>query len=285
MPYPTEHTINLCGRLLRLDRPIVMGIINATPDSFYSKSRVEASHAISQRADEIVSEGGKIIDIGGCSTRPGFSEVDESEEMSRLRVALSSVRRSQPDIPVSVDTYRCDVARMAVEEYGASMVNDVSRGWCTMPPTPLGPDEVPPMFSMVAQLRVPYVLTSHCSTLSGMISDLALAVSQLRSLGVSDIIADPGFGFGKTLEENYSILSHLEELEALGLPLLVGVSRKSMVTRLLENSAEDALNGTTVLHTAALMSGASILRVHDVRQAVEVCKIVEELKQKRAIPI
>ena len=273
------HTINVSGHLLPLSPPLVMGIINATPDSFYSQSRTQASRDISARADEIIAEGGVMIDVGGCSTRPGFTDVGAEEEMSRLRVALEAVRKAQPDSIVSVDTFRPDVARMAVEEYGVSIINDVARGWGTMSPMPQQSGDLPPMFAMVAKLRVPYVLTSHCGTISDMITDFALAVSLLRGLGVSDIIADPGFGFGKTLDQNYTILAHLSQLKALELPVLAGVSRKSMATRLLGVSPGEALNATTALHTAALLGGACILRVHDVKEAVETCRVVTKLME------
>ena len=273
------RTINVSGKLLPLSRPVVMGIINATPDSFYSQSRTQASRDISARADEIIAEGGVMIDVGGCSTRPGFTDIGEEEEMMRLRAALEAVRQAQPDSIVSVDTFRPDVARMAVEEYGASIINDVAAGWGTMEPHTGQPDELPPMFAMVAKLQVPYVFTSHCGTICDMTADISHAVSLLHGLGVNDIIADPGFGFGKTLDQNYTILAHLSQLKALDLPMLVGVSRKSMATRLLGVTAGEALNATTSLHTAALLGGASILRAHDVREAVETCRVVAKLME------
>ena len=274
------HTITVRGRLLDLSSPVVMGILNVTPDSFYADSRTLSEEAIARRADEIVGQGGAIVDIGAFSTRPGGEEVTQQEEMCRLRLALAVVTRHHPSAIVSVDTFRPDVARMAVEEYGAAMINDVSEGGIT---GVAGVErcekreEVPAMFKMVAELKVPYILMSVKSGLQDMMRSFAEEVGLLRSLGVKDIILDPGFGFGKTLEENYQLLSELDHLRVMGLPLLVGVSRKSMIYRLLGGTPADALNGTTVLHTIALQKGASILRVHDVRAAVETCRIVNQL--------
>jgi dihydropteroate synthase len=276
----SAHTITVRGRLFDLSSPVVMGILNVTPDSFYADSRTFSEEAIARRADEIVGQGGAILDIGAFSTRPGGEEVTQQEEMRRLRLALAVATRRHPDVIVSVDTFRPDVARMAVEEYGAAMINDVSEGGIT---GVAGVErrekreEVPAMFRMVAKLGVPYVLMSVKSRLQEMMKSFAEEVGLLRSLGVKDIILDPGFGFGKTLEENYQLLSELDSLQVMGLPLLVGVSRKSMIYRLLGGSPADALNGTTALHTIALQKGASILRAHDVKAAVEVCRIIKKL--------
>ena len=273
-------TINVNGRLLDLSSPVVMGILNVTPDSFYAASRAVTEEAVALRADEIMQEGGALIDIGAFSTRPGGEEVTQEEEMSRLRLALSVVTKHHPDALVSVDTFRPEVARMAVEEFGVAMVNDVSEGGVTgvagVARTEVR-DTVPAMFKMVAKLGVPYVLMSVKSELHDMLRTFAVEVDMLRSLGVRDIILDPGFGFGKTLEDNYRLMSQLDRLSVMGLPLLVGVSRKSMIYRLLDSRPENALNGTTALHAISLMKGASILRAHDVRAAVETCRIVEEL--------
>ena len=260
-----------------LSTPLVMGILNATPDSFYAASRTQTEHDICARADEIVAEGAAIIDVGAFSTRPGASDVPVEEEMSRLRMALSLVRRSHPDVVVSVDTFRPDVARMAVEEYGVAIVNDISEAGLTgaVKWTPQG--DVPEMFSMVAKLHVPYVLTSQRPSIDTMLPAFAEEVAMLRSVGVADVILDPGFGFGKDLAGNYAVMAGMDRLSALGLPLLVGVSRKSMITRLLACETAEALNATTVLHTVALMKGASILRVHDVREAVEACRVMAEI--------
>lgn len=270
-------SINMGGRLMDLSQPRVMGILNATPDSFYDGSRQQMEADIARRAVEIVEQGGDIIDVGACSTRPGAQVPDEAEEMERLKNALAIIRRELPDALLSVDTFRPDVARMAVEEYGVAMVNDVSEGHCggvvggahqTTETT-----ACPPMFQMVARLRVPYILMSVVGTMEQMLLSFAREVQMLRALGQKDIILDPGFGFGKTLDDNYAVMRQLDRLLTLGLPLLVGVSRKSMIWKLTGSTPAEALNGTTVLHTLALQKGASLLRVHDVREAVETIRI------------
>ena len=276
-----DYTINVRGRLMDLSEPQVMGILNVTPDSFYAGSRKQTEREIAERANEIVEQGGTIIDVGAFSTRPGADEVSEAEEMERLRFALDVVRRELPYTVVSVDTFRPDVARMAVEEFGADIINDVSEGGLTgVANTPLEQtDEAyPPIFRMAAQLRVPYILMSVQPTLREMLLGFSKKVQQLRDLGVKDIILDPGFGFGKSQEQNYQLMSELEKLKVLELPLLVGVSRKSMIYKLLGCTANESLNGTTVINTVALMKGASILRVHDVKETVECVKIFKELK-------
>ncbi len=271
-----NHTINVRGRLVALDKPQVMGILNATPDSFYEGSRKQTERDIAERALQIVDEGGTMIDVGAFSTRPGANEVSEEEELSRLRFALGIVRRELPDAIVSVDTYRPLVARQCVEEWGADMINDVSEGGLTgIVNTPL--KEQYDMFQTIASLRVPYILMSVRSTLREMLLAFAEEIQRLHELGVCDVIIDPGFGFGKTLEQNYQLMKELDKLLVLDLPLLVGVSRKSMIYKLLAGTPSTALNGTTVLHTVALQKGASILRVHDVREAVETVKIVSLL--------
>ena len=261
-----DYTINIHGRLLDLATPQVMGILNVTPDSFYAASRKQTEAEIAQRANQIMAEGGTIIDIGACSTRPGSQPVSEAEEMERLRFGLEVVRRELPDGVVSVDTFRPDVARMAVEEFGAGLVNDVSEGSDRM-------------FRMVCRLRVPYILMSVQPTVRGMLLSFAEKVQQLRDWGAADIILDPGFGFGKTMEENYQVMNELEKLQVMNLPLLVGISRKSMIYRLFGCTPDESLNGTTVLNTISLMKGASILRVHDVKAAVECCKIVGKMER------
>ena len=271
-----NHTINVRGRLVALDKPQVMGILNATPDSFYEGSRKQTERDIAERALQIVDEGGTMIDVGAFSTRPGANEVSEEEELNRLRFALGIVRRELPDAIVSVDTYRPLVARQCMEEWGADMINDVSEGGLTgIVNTPL--KEQYDMFQTIASLRVPYILMSVRSTLREMLLAFAEEIQQLHELGVCDVIIDPGFGFGKTLEQNYQLMKELDKLLVLDLPLLVGVSRKSMIYKLLDGTPSTALNGTTVLHTVALQKGASILRVHDVREAVETIKIVSLL--------
>ncbi|MBR7018010.1 MAG: dihydropteroate synthase [Prevotella sp.] len=275
-----DYTINVNGQLLDLSRPTVMGILNATPDSFFAGSRVQTETEIVNRAQQILAEGGAIIDIGAYSTRPGAMLVDEQEEMARLRFALTVVRREFPDAVLSIDTFRPAVARMAVDEYGASIINDVSGGNCQ---GVFGGEHKEDrcsdkeMFTTVARLGVPYILMSSAPTIREMLLDFAEKVQQLRDLGQKDIILDPGFGFGKTLEQNYELLGDLERLHVMQLPILVGVSRKSMIWKLLGVTPDEALNGTTVIHTVALLKGASILRVHDVREAVETITLTSSL--------
>lgn len=272
-----NYTINVRGRLLDLSEPKVMGILNATPDSFFAGSRRQTEAEIADRANEIMEQGGTIIDVGAFSTRPGADEVSEQEETERLRHALAIVRREQPDAVLSVDTYRPAVARMCVEEFGADIINDVSEGGITgIVNTPIHEEES--MFETVARLRVAYILMSVKSDLYSMIKAFAAEVQQLRDLGMKDVILDPGFGFGKTLEQNYRIMDGMERLHELDLPLLVGISRKSMISRVLQTDASGALNGTTVLNTIALLKGASILRVHDVRECVEAVRIVGSMR-------
>lgn len=271
------YTINVRGRLVDLSRPLVMGILNVTPDSFYQGSRKQTEEEIAQRTNQIIEEGGEMIDVGAFSTRPGAFEVTEEEEMDRLRRALVIVRREQPEAIVSVDTYRPHVARRCVEEWGADIINDVSEGGLTgIVNTPI--HEEGSMFETVARLQVPYILMSVKSNLHDMLIAFAKETQELYALGAKDIILDPGFGFGKTLDENYKIYQHMECLQVLDLPLLVGISRKSMIFKLLGGDPTTSLNGTTVLNTIALQKGASILRVHDVREAVEACKIYERMQ-------
>lgn len=271
------YTINVRGRLVDLSRPLVMGILNVTPDSFYQGSRKQTEIEIAQRTNQIIEEGGEMIDVGAFSTRPGAFEVTEEEEMDRLRRALAIVRRERPEAIVSVDTYRPHVARRCVEEWGADIINDVSEGGLTgIVNTPI--HEEGSMFETVARLQVPYILMSVKSNLHDMLIAFARETQELYALGAKDIILDPGFGFGKTLDENYKIYQHMERLQVLDLPLLVGISRKSMIFKLLGGDPTTSLNGTTVLNTIALQKGASILRVHDVREAVEACKIYERMQ-------
>lgn len=273
--------INVGGSLMDLSTPRVMGILNLTPDSFYAGSRVQTEEAIARRAEQIVAEGGAMIDVGAYSSRSGAADVSAAEEMERLRRGLAVVRRTVPDAVLSVDTFRADVARMCVEEYGVAVVNDISAG-----------EMDADMFRTVARLNVPYVMMHMQGTPQNMQQEprydnllrevflyFARKVQQLRDLGVKDIILDPGFGFGKTLEHNYRLLAHLEEFRVFGLPLLAGVSRKSMIFRLLGITPQESLNGTTVLDTLCLMKGADILRVHDVKEAVETVRIVREVQR------
>ena len=276
-----NYTLNIKGRLLSLEQPQVMGILNCTPDSFFAGSRKQSEKDIAERAHQIVAEGGTIIDVGAFSTRPGAQEVSEEEEMERLRCALPVVRREQPDVAVSVDTYRPDVARMVVEEYGVDIINDVSEGGKTgIVDTPLEPSQskVPAIFAMMGRLKVPYILMSVQGNLKDMLINFSGEVEQLRAEGCKDIILDPGFGFGKTIEENFKLLEEMDKLQALELPLLVGVSRKRMIHQTLGITVDEALNGTTIINTAALLKGASILRVHDVKEAVQAVKLVGVMK-------
>ena len=278
-----EYTINVGGKLMDFSHPKVMGILNVTPDSFYSGSRKQTEMEIADRCNQIIAEGGEIIDVGAFSTRPGAPEVSETEEMERLRGGLSILRREQPDAVVSVDTFRPDVARMAVEEYGVAIVNDVSEGGITgiaNKPLDWKQGEYPEIFKMVARLRAPYILMSVKPDVKQMLMAFAHEVQMLRDLGVKDIILDPGFGFGKTLEENYALMNEMEKLQVLKLPLLVGISRKSMIYKLLGGDPTTSLNGTTVLNTISLLKGADILRVHDVKEAAEAVKIFAELRIK-----
>ena len=278
-----EYTINIKGRPMELGTPQVMGILNVTPDSFYSGSRKQTEEEIANRANQIIAEGGSIIDVGAFSTRPGADEVSEEEEGRRLKFALDIVRREQPDVAISVDTYRPTLARKCIEEWGADIINDVSEGGITgIANVPLQRQETecPEMFRVVGELKVPYILMSVQPTLAMMMKGFAREVQQLRDLGAKDIILDPGFGFGKDLAQNYQIFAEMEKLNVMELPVLVGISRKSMIYKLLGGDATTSLNGTSVLDTVALMKGTSILRVHDVKEAVEAVRIVEAMNKK-----
>ena len=267
-----SFSITVKQQLFDLSSPRVMGILNATPDSFFSGSRMQTEKEIAQRANQIVEEGGTMIDVGAFSTRPGADQVSQEEEIIRLRRVLAVVRKEQPDAVISVDTFRPEVAQMCVEEYGADIINDVSDGGLTgIANVPLQPQpgELPQMFHTVARLGVPYILMSVQPTLRDVLLGFARKVSQLRTLGVKDIILDPGFGFGKSVDQNFVLLNEMEKTKVLDLPLLVGVSRKSMIFKTIGGNADTALNGTTALNAIALMKGANILRVHDVKEAVE----------------
>jgi len=273
------YALNVGGKLLDLSQPQVMGILNVTPDSFYSASRKNTEQEVADRIIAILAEGGSMIDIGAYSSRPGADDITAEEEMDRLRSALRILRNIAADAVVSVDTFRADVARMCVEEYGVQIINDISGGELDAR-----------MFETVASLGVPYILMHmkgnpqtmqqqphYDDLLSEMLRYFGTKVQQLHELGVKDIILDPGFGFAKTLEHNYELMNRLQDLRVLQLPVLVGVSRKSMIYRLLGLTPEEALNGTSVLNTLALLKGASILRVHDVKEAVEVVQIVKKM--------
>ena len=280
----TPLYINVNGRLMDLTEPQVMGILNVTPDSFYAGSRTETEKEIIERLHQMTNEGASIIDMGAYSSRPNAEHITAEEEMNRLRTGLSLVQKYQPEAVVSVDTFRADVAKMCVEEYGVAIINDISAG-----------NMDASMFRTVAQLGVPYIIMHMQGTPQNMQTNphydnllkevflyFAERVQKLRDLGVKDIIIDPGFGFGKTLEHNYELMNHLDEFRIFELPLLVGISRKSMIYKLLGTTPEEALNGTTVLNTLALMKGANILRVHDVKAAKEAITLVEKMKSSQA---
>ena len=265
---PISYTINVRGQLIDLGEPLVMGIMNVTPDSFYANSRVQTAEAIRQRAHQIVAEGAKIIDIGACSTRPGGVVVSAEEEMQRLAFALPIVKEAEPDAILSIDTFHADIVRRTIEEFDADIINDVEEG------------KDPEMFRTVAELGAPYILMSTAANLHDMLIEFSREVQELRDLGQKDIILDPGFGFGKDpVAGNYELLSVMERLQVMELPILVGISRKRMIHQLLGITAAESLNGTTILNTIALLKGANILRVHDVREAVEAVKIVGAMRQ------
>lgn len=279
------HFINFGGSLMDVSIPRVMGILNVTPDSFFSGSRMQTSAQIAERVEQLRNEGADMIDIGACSTRPGAEQPTTDEEVSRLRMGLKVVKDVWPEAILSVDTYRSEVAQMCVEEYGVAMVNDIAAGQM---------DEE--MFPTVARLGVPYVLMHMQGTpqtmqqnphYDNLLKEICLffaeRINRLRQLGVKDIILDPGFGFGKTMEQNYRLLANLHGMRFMELPILFGASRKSMAWKLLNVSPEEALNGTTALNTIALMKGANILRVHDVKEAREAIKIVEKLNENQHI--
>lgn len=276
-----NRTINIKGDLFPLDRPVVMGILNVTPDSFFAGSRKRTETEITTRIEEILAQGGDWIDIGGYSSRPDATPVTADEEMRRLELGLEILRHDYPSVPVSVDTFRADVARYCVEKYGVAMINDISAG-----------ELDPEMFRTVADLQVPYImmhmrgtpqtmasLTDYTDLMDEIMLYFAEKVRQLCLMGVSDLILDPGFGFSKTLEQNYELMAHLREFGIFDLPILVGISRKRMIYQLLGGTPEESLNGTTALHAYALLNGADILRVHDVKEAVEVVRIVQKIKE------
>lgn len=276
------HTLNLRGKLLELREPQIMGILNVTPDSFYSDSRTPDEAHITDRVRQMMDEGADMIDIGGYSSRPGADDVTPEEEMDRLRRGLRIVRKLYPEVPVSVDTFRADVARMCIEEEGADIINDISGGMMDRQ-----------MFRTVARLGVPYILMHMQGTPDTMqvaphydnlrrevMLYFAERIDRLCQMGAKDIIVDPGFGFGKTLEHNYELMNHLEDFAVFNLPLLVGISRKSMIYKLTGGTPQTSLNGTTVLNTISLVKGAHILRVHDVKAAAEAKQIYMAMKRK-----
>ena len=273
-----DYTINVSGRLIDLSHPQVMGILNVTPDSFYADSRKQTEEEIAKRAEQILEEGAVMIDVGAFSTRPGAAMVSEEEESARLHLALSVIRRNHPEAVLSIDTFRPTVAKRVIEEFGDCVINDVG-GLTAGPDGALADDPIrrEEMFRLVSNMRVPYIYMTSAATLREVLLDFAEKAQQLRDLGQKDIILDPGFGFGKTTDQDYALMGELEKLQVMQLPILVGISRKSMIWRRLGITPAEALNGTTVLHAVALLKGANILRVHDVKAAVEAVKLIQTL--------
>lgn len=273
-------TINIKGELLELSQPIVMGILNITPDSFFAESRKQGEQEIITRVAETLTQGGKIVDIGAQSTRPSSTLLSSKEEIERLKPALNIINKEFPDVILSVDTFYSDVARFCVEEHGVDIINDISGG-----------EMDKNMFDTVASLNVPYILMhmrgtpqtmSKLTDYDNLIQDIfyyfSKKIAELHLKGVNDIIIDPGFGFSKTIDQNYELMASLKGFSIFDLPLLVGISRKKMIYNLIDSTAEASLNGTSILNTFALQNGADILRVHDVKEAVEAVKITEKLK-------
>ena len=272
-------SLNLDGKIMNLSTPRVMGIINATPDSFYGGSRVSEPELALEKAREMINQGADILDVGAVSSRPGSQEITETEELERLSPVLEAIREDFPDFPVSVDTWRAGVARTVRERFGIQLINDISAG-------SFDPD----MFPTMAKLEIPYIIMHMQGSPANMQDDpayenlvdellqfFAERVYKLRKLGLNDIVIDPGFGFGKTLEQNYKLLGQLDSFRMLELPLMAGISRKSMIYKLLDSEPDDALNGTTAAHMALLLKGARLLRVHDVQAAVETVKIFQQI--------
>ena len=276
-----KNTSIMCGKnSISFDKPLVMGILNLTPDSFFDGGQYIHTDSILKRAKQIVDEGADMIDLGAYSTRPGAEDIDVEEEWRRLYTALTIIRKELPDVILSIDTFRSEVVRRLVAELGACIVNDISGGTL---------DDK--MFETIAELKVPYIMmhikgtpqtmqtqTNYENLMGELLKFFKNRVKQLNDLGAKDIIIDPGFGFAKTLEQNYEIMAKLKEFDSLGMPLLVGISRKSMIYKLLGGEAKDSLNGTTALNMVALMGGANILRVHDVKEAVECIKLYNKMQ-------
>lgn len=276
--FSKKHTINLSGDLIDLSIPKIMGILNITPDSFFDGGKYTSEQFIEKRVEELLSEGADIIDIGAYSSRPGAKDVCIEEEKKRLELALQIIRKKFKNVYVSVDTFRAEIAQWVVQEFGCQMINDISAG-----------EMDSNMFATIADLKVPYIMMHMKGTPENMqnspnyddlikeiVKYFAQKVDQLKQLGVNDVILDPGFGFGKTMDHNYKLLNGLSSFRMFELPLLVGISRKSMIYKFLDSNPEQALNGTSVLNTIALLNGANILRVHDVKEAAEVVKLVSK---------
>ena len=276
--FQEKKTLNIHGRIMDLSVPKVMGILNLTPDSFFDGGRHNELRAALERTEQMLQEGADIIDVGAYSSRPNAEDISQEEELARLLPVLNEIRRAFPEAVLSVDTFRAEVARVAVSE-GVHIINDISAGQLD-----------PEMFKTAAALKVPYILmhmkgtpqtmqqhAHYDNVLNEVLDYFTKKVRELTDLGVVDIILDPGFGFSKTVAHNYELLNHLETLKMLGLPILAGVSRKTMIWKTLGITPAEALNGTTVLNTVALMKGARILRVHDVKAAAEAVKLVSQL--------
>lgn len=279
--YVSAKYINLNGELHNLDTPAVMGIVNVTPDSFFEASRYETEKSIAGRTEQIVSEGGLLIDVGAYSSRPDAVDISPEEEWRRLRFALGVIRKTAPDAAISIDTFRAEVARKAFDEFGIAMINDISGG-----------ELDPLMFETVGKLRIPYVMMhmrgtpqtmqqqcNYHNLMQEIIIYFSKKIEALRRFGVCDIILDPGFGFSKTVDQNFELLHNLAALRILDLPVLAGFSRKSMIYKTLGCTAAESLNGTTVLNTLSIIKGVNILRVHDVKEAVETIKLVTKTEK------
>ena len=279
--FSKKYTLNCRGKLVDLQKPKVMGILNITPDSFFDGGSYTHMEAIEARIKQLIADGSDMIDIGAYSSRPGAQHIDEKLEWERLEPVLALLKEQYPQVITSVDTFRSGIARKCVKDYSVSIINDISAGEM---------DEQ--MFTTIAELQVPYIMMHMKGTPQNMQANprykhlmqdilqyFAQKNYQMKELGIHDVIIDPGFGFGKTLEHNYQLLKYLDDLQILGLPMLVGVSRKSMIYKLLGNSPDEALNGTTVVNTLAMLKGADILRVHDVKQARETIAITDMYKQ------
>lgn len=275
--FSRNFSLNCNGQYIDLHVPKIMGILNITPDSFYDGGRYTTKEAILNRVAVLLDEGADFIDVGAYSSRPGAQDISPEEELKRLHFALAIIREKYPDAILSVDTFRAEVSRTVVKDYNVAIINDISSG-----------EADPEIFETIAELQVPYILMHMKGTPQNMqlnptydnmvkeiFSFFSKKISQLRSLGVNDIIIDPGFGFGKTITHNYQLLNQLDTFKIFELPMMIGLSRKSMIYKILNTTPEEALNGTTVLHTLALINGANILRVHDVAPAVETLRLLE----------
>lgn len=283
--FSKKKLLNCNGKLIDLNTPKVMAILNVTPDSFYTGSRFSTEDEIKKRTLQCVKEGADIIDVGAYSSRPGAMNISTEEEKNRLDKALRTIKSIAPDIIISVDTFRSGIAETVVKEFGVNIINDISGGNIDVK-----------MFDVIANLNVPYIIMhmkgipenmqvnpQYSDVMQELIAFFSQKTNRLTQLGIKDIVIDPGFGFGKTLENNYTVLSELENFKIFPYPLMVGVSRKSMIYRTLNLTPEEALNGTSALHMAALMKGADILRVHDVKEAKQVVSLYVTMTENKAV--